>query len=347
MYADGRPVTEIATAVRRSADAVTARRRHLRIPPRRVADWSPREDALLRMAAQRRVSATWLAARLGRTPEAVRRRRRRLSGRSAAAVRYSATEDAAILELYARGGDVCALARELGRSADAIRLRARLLGVHRPPRRRRWTFAEDAIVRDGYDAGRSCASIAADLPGRTTASVAARARKLGIANYARRWTRQDDALLARLTEEHKALADIARAMTRTPEAVRQRSRRLSLSPPADPSVAEPARPWSEREDALLHLHAGANPASLSAALGRSDRAVAARLRALGLRAGRERSPHHPAPAGGRLTPAQQSTLARGAGGERPENVIALSRRLDLPREQLPPAGGVPEARAQR
>jgi hypothetical protein len=334
MYAGGRPVTEIATALGRSPDAVTARRRHLGLPPRSDGGWSTREDALLRAAAQRGVSATWLASRLDRTPEAVRWRRRRLVGRSPAAGPYTAGEDEAIRVVFGRRGDVDALARELGRSAEAVRLRARVLGVHRPPPRRRWTFAEDAIVRDGYDAGRSCESIASELPGRTEASVAARARKLGLSNYARRWTDEEEALLTRLIATRCPVGEMARALTRTPEAVRQRARRLGLTPASDPPPGRSAHPWSEREDAFLRRQAGANPATLANLLGRSDRAVAARLRALGLRAGRERSPHHPAGRGGRLTPAQRSALARVEENARPGNVIALASRLDVAPEQV-------------
>ena len=85
---------------------------------------------------------------------------------------------------------------------------------------------------------------------------------------------------------------------------------------------------------MLRLHAGANPATLAELLGRSDRAVAARLRALGLRTGRERSPHHPAERRGRLTPAQRAAVMRVPEEQRPENVIALSRRLDITPEIL-------------
>jgi hypothetical protein len=334
MYADGRLVKEIAAALGRSPDAATARRRLLRIPPRRDGNWSGREDALLRVAAQRGAPATWLAHRLERTPEAVRRRRRRLVGRPPAASPYTADEDDAIRAVFRRRGDVDALARELGRSPDAVRLRARALGVHQPRPRRRWTFAEDAIVRDGYDAGRSCASIADELPGRTESGVAARARKLGLSNYARRWTAADDAMLARLVAARRPPGEMARSLTRTPEAVRQRARRLGLVPAPDAPRARSAQRWTEPEDALLRRHAGANPATLANLLGRSDRAVAARLRALGLRAGRERSPHHPAGRAGRLTPAQRSALASAEARQRPDNVVALAHRLDVAPEQV-------------
>ena len=339
LYERGRSVDEIATALGRSPDAVVARRRHLRVPARGAAGWSPREDALLRLAVRNGVSAAWLSNRLGRTPEAVRWRKRKLLGHAAAPQPYTAREDEAIRRRFADRGDLDALARDLGRSVDAVRLRAETLGAHHPKRRRRWSFAEDAIVRDGYDAGRSCASIAGELTGRSADSVAARARKLGISNYARLWTDEDDALLMSLVERRRSTIEIARVLTRTPEAVRRRSRRLG-STTAAPTLPRSGRPWTEREDTALRLNAGANPASLAEALGRSDRAVAARLRVLGLRAGRERSPHHPARNDDRLSPAQRSTILREADPERPQRLLAIARRLDVPSRTLRAAAGM-------
>jgi hypothetical protein len=53
-------------------------------------------------------------------------------------------------------------------------------GAYRPIRRGRWSLAEDAIVRDGYADGKTRATISRSLPGRSPASVAARARLLGL-----------------------------------------------------------------------------------------------------------------------------------------------------------------------
>jgi hypothetical protein len=81
---------------------------------------------------------------------------------------------------------------------------------------------------------------------------------------------------------------------------------------------------------VLRLHAGVNPATLAQLLGRSDRAVTARLRHLGLRAARERSPHHPTPRARGLTPGQRSAVARAAAPLRGTSMAALARRLDVP-----------------
>jgi hypothetical protein len=330
MYAAGQPVTEIAIALARTADAVTARRRQLGMPPRRARPWSAREDALLRAARLSGVPATRLAARLDRTADAVRWRQRRLIGRPSAPGRYQPAEDEAIRRCFASDRDVAALAQSLGRSVDAVRLRARALGVYRPARRARWRAAEDALVRDGYAEGRTCSSIAAQLPGRTPAAVAARAAKLGLSDYARRWNAEDDARLIRLVATRRPLMEAARVLVRTPEAVRRRCRRLGLPTPPPSSTARRGRPWSEEEDEVLRLHAGVNPATLALLLGRSDPAVTARLRRLGLRAARERSPHHPTPRAGRLTPGQRAAVERAAAPLRGTSLSALARRLDVP-----------------
>jgi hypothetical protein len=333
LYATQRPVKDIAAALGRSPDAVTARRRQIGIAPRHQA-WSAREDALLRAAATSGIPATWVAGRLSRTPDAVRWRQRALVGRRSSPDPYTPDEDEAIRECFGEGHDVAALALRLGRSVGAVRRHAETLGVHRPIRRARWSVAEDAIVRDGYADGKTCATISRSLAGRSPASVAARARLLGLSDYARRWTAADDAHLVRLARDATPLPKIARALVRTPEAVRRRCRELDVGPPRVPNAPRSGRPWTPSEDAVLRLHPGLNTATLAEWLGRSDYAITRRMRALGLRTERRRSPHHPAARGRGLTPAQRSVIRRAPDPLKPTGVMALSRRLDLPAETV-------------
>lgn len=159
--------------------------------------------------------------------------------------------------------------------------------------RRRWTDWEDALIRDGYTSALGCAQIARQLPHRTAASVSARARKLGLATYARRWSTKDDQHLAHLTARGATLEEAAQQLGRTPEAIRRRAARLGIKPPAPAPAPRSARRWTGDEDELLRLHHAMNPGRLAELLGRTDAAVCRRLCALGLRAGAERSPHHP------------------------------------------------------
>src|ERR1044072_6665545 len=84
-----------------------------------------------------------------------------------------------------------------------------------------------------------------------------------------------------------------RHLRRTPQAIRRRARTLGLAASCRPESRRSGTRWTAVEDDPLGLHPGLNPAVLGALLERSDHAIAARLRHLGLRAGRWRSPPHP------------------------------------------------------
>jgi hypothetical protein len=325
-YRTGVPVAEIAARLGRSPDAVVARRALLAIPPRRVPhDWSPLEDRLVRAAAD--LPARVLAERMSRSVEQIRARRRRLGIGRAAARRYTGADDAVMRRAWQAGHPVDEIARRLGRSGDAVRLRLGALGLRRPPPRRRWTTHEDSVVRDGYSGGLTCACIADDLPGRTSGAVAARARKLGLVTYGRSWTAAEDERLRRLCLL-RPLPEVARLLGRTPEAVHRRARRLGRKPgPAMDAPRSGAR-WAAQEDELLRLHAAVNPGVLASQLGRSDRAVVARMRQLGLREGSRRSPHHPAPASNGLTAGERRLLKRELARSGDLRLIELGRRFE-------------------
>lgn len=293
LYADRVPVEEIARRLGRSADAVIARRRSLGIPPRGPGRWSPAHDQLLTAGTLAGLPAPALAQQLGRSPERVRARRRMLVGSAPAGRPYRPEEDEAIRRWIGQGGDLGLLAGRLGRSPDALRLHAQHLGLHRPPPRRRWEEWEDAIVRDGYTSAMPCEEIARQLPGRSTRSVTARARRLKLVSYAGRWSTEDDRRVARLVVLGRTLEEVAQSLGRTPEAIRRRASRLGLPAPVPAAAPRRGRRWVPEEDELLRLHQALNPARLAQLLGRSDGAVCRRLSELGLRARAHRSPHHP------------------------------------------------------
>jgi DNA-binding CsgD family transcriptional regulator len=219
------------------------------------------------------LSAAVIAERLGRSPEQVRARRRLLLGRGPAGRRYLSHEDEAIRLCVSQDGDLTALAYRLGRSPDALRLHAQHLGLHRPAPRRRWAEWEDAVIRDGYTSALPYSEIARQLPHRSATSLAARARKLDLITYARRWSSDDDARLLQLTIRGSTLEDVAQRLGRTPEAVRRHASRLGVSPPDPAPAPRHARRWTGEEDELLRLHHALNPGRLAELLGRSDAAV--------------------------------------------------------------------------
>lgn len=331
LYRADLPLAAIVHEIGRSEDAIAARRAALGLAPRRLSrPWSALEDAMLRQATTDvGLPATALARRLRRPVEQVRARRRRLGLARPGARRYTSADDEVLRAEWPSGADVDALARRLGRSADALRLRARQLRLHRPAPRRRWSASEDAIVRDGYANGLSCDEVAAALAQRTPTAVAARARRLGLATYARRWTVEDDIRLRRILPRC-SVDHAARLLSRTPEGVRRRARRLGLASPRPPEVTHAGARWTPDEDGLLRLHAALNPAVLGTLLGRSDHAVVRRLRRLGLRAGRFRSPHHPSSSNGGLTPGQRALVEREFRDKGGRAVLSLEARLQRP-----------------
>lgn len=250
-----------------------------------------------------------IAARIGRSPDQVRRRRRELLGPGKAGRRYGREEDEAIQRCVQESGDLVALAYRLGRSPDSVRLHAQLLGLHHPAPRRRWAVWEDVVILDGYTSALPCAEIARQLPHRSPTSVAARARKLGLVSYARRWSPLEDQRLIQLTARGGTLENIAQRLGRTPEAIRRHAAHLGIDPPPPAPAPRRARRWTSGEDELLRLHQALNPARLAELLGRSDTAVCRRLCALGLRARAQRSPHHP---GGRRPDRSVSRRERSA-----------------------------------
>jgi len=210
-----------------------------------------------------------------------------------------------------------------------LRLRARQLGIYRPPPRRPWTDWEDALIRDGYTGALACAEIARQLPHRSAASVSARARKLGLATYARRWSTQDDQRLAHLTVRGTTLEDVAQRLGRTPEAIRRRAARLGAKPPPPGPAPRRGCHWTGEEDELLRLHHALNPARLAELLGRSDAAVCRRLSVLGLRASAQRSPHHPVSRrSGLPTPGELAVLERELPCATPRRRLMILRRLE-------------------
>lgn len=330
LYAQGAPLSVIAQRVGRSPDAVSERRRSLGIAPRpRSRPWSGAEEALLRAGSAAGLPATAIALRLRRPPDQVSRRRRELLGPTRSCVAYSPADDEAIVACWTTAGDVMALARRLGRSAGSVRLRAKKLGVHRVPSRPRWRPYEDAVLRDGYERGLTCAQIALELAERTQTAVAARAAKLGLATYARAWTLREDRDLCQLSRDGFELERAAQLLARTPEALRARARKLGVPPPVTRRSGHAGRRWTNAEDELLTLHSALNPAALAEMLDRSPEAVTQRVRRLGLRHGAERSPHHPVIARGRLTPGERAVVVRELRNGGPRRHLALAQQLGL------------------
>ena len=153
------------------------------------------------------------------------------------------------------------VARRFGRSEAAIRLRAPELGLIAAERRRRWSTYEDQLVPEGYEQGLSCDEVAAHLA-RSSTAVAARARRLGSATYARWWRPDEDAAMRTMAAAGVATSVAADRLSRTPEAVRRLSHALGIDLPAD-LAPNGGRRWSPREDSILRELSALSPDRLA------------------------------------------------------------------------------------
>jgi hypothetical protein len=256
------------------------------------------------------VPVTRLAARIDRTLDFVRWRRRTLGGHRSAPSRYAPGDDEAIRRCFEAGDDVVALAQSLGRSVDAVRLRARVLGAHRPAATRALAAAPKT---------RSCAT-ATPREGRARASPRScrdappprlpRAAKLGLSDYARHWSADDEARLIRLVATARPLTEIARVLVRTPEAVRRRCGQLGISSTATTGCASrPAVERAGRRGAApprrrepRHLGPAAGPQRSRRRRPPAGARSARRARAL--------PRTNPTPRPGRLAPGQRAAVGR-------------------------------------
>jgi hypothetical protein len=331
LYGEGEPLRTMSERLGRSEDAIVARRRALTIA-RRDGGWSAAQDALIVAASRAGLPASAVSAALGIPADRVRRRRSKLVGARAAASRYRAADDAAIAHVFSVGGDLAALSESLGRSPGALRARARALGVSTARSRRRWTPAEDDALRAGYRDGCSCRHIAERIGGtRSAAAIAARARKLGLSTYGRSWSTGDDEWLRLLLQSGMTLDAVALTVVRSPDAVRQRARKLAVAMPPTTVGRRTGQRWTPDEDAVLRAHVAANPIVLASTLGRSANAVRARMRALALTARRQRSPHDRVPRPGKLSPGELAVLSRELlAHPEPARMLTVARRLRRP-----------------
>lgn len=307
-----------------------ARRRTLAQRPRTPAPriWTESEQRFLVAASEARVPIAEIARRLGRSRSQVRHARRSLAVARAAARPYAPADDRALSAALAVGAPLAGVAAALGRSEGAVRLRARALGVLESPARPRWSPAEDRKLRHGYRAGLSARHIRRTLlPARSEGAIVARARLLGVAVYARRWSRHDEERLRQLSAEGFTARAASELLGRSSEAVAMRARRLGQPMQADRSRRHAA--WTAAEDDLLRRRPHEHVAGLARQLDRSEAAIRRRRRVLdGARPAGGRTQHHPYD-GEQAVPAAARLIARHAPLT-PARALSLSRRLGIP-----------------
>jgi hypothetical protein len=183
---------------------------------------------------------------------------------------------------YAEGVPVLEIGRRLGRSADAVDARRRAAGLPaRRPRSRRWSPAQDALLRASAEAALPATELARRL-GLPPEAVRRRRRTLGPTRpRGRPYQPGEDAALRDAIVAGRSLRELAFHLGRTEDALRLRARSLGL-------LAGASRRRSTRqEDELLREGYGRGlpcdaEANLMLGGARTPGAVSARTRKLGL-----------------------------------------------------------------
>jgi hypothetical protein len=141
--------------------------------------WTADEDATLRAGVEAGEPWKTIAATLpGRTACASKDRAKMLGierSEKQVHVAWTEAEDAEIRAGVAAGEATAEIAKRLpGRTLRAVELRRAALREGEPPVAERWTEAEDAALREGFESRKSWKEIAEGVPGRTMNAVAAR-----------------------------------------------------------------------------------------------------------------------------------------------------------------------------
>lgn len=207
--------------------------------------WTSTDDARLRHAYAVGEPVAEIADALARSPDAVVARRALLGIAPRRPPRpWSELEDRLLRSAEEARVPATALARRLQRPVDQIRARRRQLGLAMPTARR-YTPAEDTILRDLWTNGDRVADLAHRL-GRTPDAVRLHAQALGLHRPAarRRWTAVEDATLRDGYADGLTCRLIADGLAeRTPTAVAARARKLGLT--------TYARAWTPLDDLRL------------------------------------------------------------------------------------------------
>lgn len=175
---------------------------------------------------------------------------------------WTGQEDALIREAFCAGKTLREICGELGAqghwqpSTATLGLRVAALGLSAARRRRReWTPGEDAIIRDGYAAGKTLREIAdalaaSGLDRPSMSALSQRGQALGVvsARAAARWTEEEDAIVVDAYARDVRIADIVDLLLgagyqRHRNAIQMRAIALGLS-------TDRVNYWTEPEKAI-------------------------------------------------------------------------------------------------
>ena len=295
------PISEIARELNRSAGAIKYRVSELRLKGSPKLEsvynrrWTKSEIEYLKSAYGREQTSK-IAQELNRTEGAIYSQAHELRLPSAKrkvtlrSRRWTDAELKYLKETYGRK-PLSEIARELDRTGEAIRKRAQQLHLHhaldaKRVAPRQWTDDEMQYIKDVH--GHTPASEIAQKLDRTEASIRAKAFKLQLKRAPdetrlrrNQWTNAELEYLKNVYGL-KPTSTIARELSRTESAVRERARRLKLKSNWL-REHDKREPWTQQEDRIVREEFMTTPiALLSEKLNRTETAVHDRASVLGI-----------------------------------------------------------------
>jgi DNA-binding NarL/FixJ family response regulator len=175
LTAAGRPTSEIAATVGRSAGSVSERRIALGLGRPGARRWTAHDSAQLETLYGSGGDDASIARALDRSAQSIGMRRLQLG--LLRKKRWSSEDDATVAVLAAAGSTTSAIVARLGWSRETVRQRRNALGLPARGRGTPWTPEQDSLLLRLQALGRSYSEIGMEL-GRSEAAVARRAREI-------------------------------------------------------------------------------------------------------------------------------------------------------------------------
>lgn len=186
--------------------------------------WTDEEIQLLKEYANKGLSCEEIAHLLNRTYNSVRGKRKMLH------IKRWSDEDISMLKSYFEQGYNCPqVAKKMNRTLNAVQCKARAIGAIVP--QNKWSKEEEAFLRASIKNGKSYKYIGSKLH-KSSDAVKYKAHSLGIyvgkrCGTYRSWTDEEIDYLKRFSETRTS-RQIAKVLHRTPHAIKNKCRKLSI-----------------------------------------------------------------------------------------------------------------------
>jgi hypothetical protein len=281
----------IAAALQRGVAGVRDKAVQLGLRRNSNRPWSEMEDAEVVRRYGAEAPAT-IAQDLGRAVTAVYARARLLGVSEPNPPPYTAWEDAQIVAGYAAAVPVSQIAALIGRPLSGMRARASRLGLRHRHQPADWSDEEATRALELAESGLAYRTLTARLasegfPRREHLAVGQRLRILGYGRgWGRRWTADEDELIARAYAAGDSLTPLQSRLGRSLYSLHWRAGELGLRGTHARPDGWRGRAWTAEEEARLREGYGkVAPAQLERELDRKWPAIRQRAAHLGIKHG--------------------------------------------------------------